>query len=129
MENMASISVVREIYDKIQLNIQKFQEYDSKPLTFTEKIFIGHLSEPKFDSLIPGQNYIFLKPDRVALQDASGQMVLLQFMQSKLSKVSIPTTLHCDHLIQAKISAGSDIKRALFENNEVYILTFLLVEI
>ncbi len=120
MENMASISVVREIYDKIQLNIQKFQEYDSKPLTFTEKIFIGHLSEPKFDSLIPGQNYIFLKPDRVALQDASGQMVLLQFMQSKLSKVSIPTTLHCDHLIQAKISAGSDIKRALFENNEVY---------
>ena len=120
MENMTSISVVREIYDKIQLNIQKFQEYDSKPLTFTEKIFIGHLSEPKFDSLIPGQNYIFLKPDRVALQDASGQMVLLQFMQSKLSKVSIPTTLHCDHLIQAKISAGSDIKRALFENNEVY---------
>ena len=120
MQDMTPISLIKGIYDKIQLNIQKFQEYDSKPLTLAEKLFIGHLSEPKFDSLTPGRDYIFIKPDRVALQDASGQMVLLQFMQSKLSKVLVPTTLHCDHLIQAKVSASSDIKRALFENNEVY---------
>ena len=120
MENMTPISLIRDVYDKTQLNIEKFQEYDSKPLTLTEKIFLGHLSEPKFDSLHPGHDYIFLKPDRVALQDASGQMVILQFMQSALSNVSIPTTLHCDHLIQANTSANSDIKRALFENNEVY---------
>ena len=67
-----------------------------------------------------GKDYIFLKPDRVALQDVTGQMVILQFMQSGLTDVSIPTTVHCDHLIQARTSASDDTKHSLYENNEIY---------
>ena len=65
-------------------------------------------------------NYVFLKPDRVALQDVTGQMVMLQFMQAGLSSVSLPTTVHCDHLIQARTEGESDTKLAIYENNEVY---------
>jgi len=63
---------------------------------------------------------VFLQPDRVALQDVTGQMVMLQFMQTGLSTAALPTTVHCDHLIQARTEGKSDTKLAIYENNEVY---------
>ena len=90
------------------------------PLTLSEKIIAGHMDYDSIATYTPGKDYIFLKPDRVALQDVTGQMVILQFMQSGLTEVSIPTTVHCDHLIQARTSASDDTKHSLYENNEIY---------
>ena len=68
----------------------------------------------------PGKSYVFLHPDRVALQDVTGQMTILQFMQAGLKRAAFPTTVHCDHLIQARVEGESDTKAAIYENNEVY---------
>ena len=68
----------------------------------------------------PGKSYVFLQPDRVALQDVTGQMTILQFMQAGLKRTALPTTVHCDHLIQARVEGESDTKAAIYENNEVY---------
>ena len=92
-----------------------------RPLTLTEKILAGHLDEKFLDKILDEKtNYVFLKPDRVALQDVTGQMVMLQFMQAEMKSIALPTTIHCDHLIQARTEGKSDTKLALFENNEVY---------
>ena len=113
--------MVEKIYKKSRDNIKKFRLTLNRPLTLTEKILAGHLEdeflEKNLDSKI---NYVFLKPDRVALQDVTGQMVMLQFMQAGLNSVSLPTTVHCDHLIQARTEGKSDTKLAIYENNEVY---------
>jgi len=113
--------MVEKIYKKSRESIKKFRTTLNRPLTLTEKILAGHLEdeflEKNFDDKI---NYVFLKPDRVALQDVTGQMVMLQFMQAGLNSVSLPTTVHCDHLIQARTEGKSDTKLAIYENNEVY---------
>jgi len=74
----------------------------------------------KDDKLIPGTSYVLLNPDRVALQDVTGQMTILQFMQAGLMQTVVPTTVHCDHLIQARVGSESDTQAAIYENNEVY---------
>ena len=115
--------LVNHVYMKSRKNILTFRKLvNNKPLTLSEKILIGHLDDIENISSIPipGTSYILLKPDRVALQDVTGQMTLLQFMQSGLKHVQVPTTVHCDHLIQARIEGESDIKSALYENNEVF---------
>ena len=95
--------------------------YKRQPLTLTEKILAGHLEDEFLEKNLDEKiNYVFLKPDRVALQDVTGQMVMLQFMQAGLNSVSLPTTVHCDHLIQARTEGKSDTKLAIYENNEVY---------
>ena len=114
------VALISSLYAKMEENITNFRSTNDRFLTLSEKLMIGHLSNDSFSSVIPGRDYIFLKPDHVALQDVTGQMVLLQFMQSGLEEVSISTTVHCDHLIQAQVSATEDIKKSLFENNEVY---------
>lgn len=86
----------------------------------SEKILVGHLvgidkTEPE-----SGTSYIFLKPDRVALQDVTGQMTILQLMQAGLKRTVLPTTVHCDHLIQARVEGKSDTNAAIYENHEVY---------
>ena len=95
-----------------------------RALTLSEKILIGHLFDIEKDdqnqNLERGKSYVFLRPDRVALQDVTGQMTLLQFMQSGLKRTTLPTTVHCDHLIQARIEGVSDTQAAVYENNEVY---------
>ena len=101
-------------------NIEKLRSISSTPLTLSEKIITGHMNYDSITTYTTGKDYIFLKPDRVALQDVTGQMVILQFMQSGLTDVSIPTTVHCDHLIQARTSASDDTKHSLYENNEIY---------
>ena len=113
--------MVEKIYMKSKENIKKFRTVLNRPLTLTEKILAGHLEEKFLDiNLDEKTNYVFLKPDRVALQDVTGQMVMLQFMQAGLNSVTLPTTVHCDHLIQARTEGESDTKLAIYENNEVY---------
>jgi len=113
--------MVKNVYDKLEKNISKFRITLKRPLTLTEKILSGHLEDEFLDKLLDEKkNYVFLRPDRVALQDVTGQMVMLQFMQAGLKSVTLPTTVHCDHLIQARTEGKSDTKLAMYENNEVY---------
>ena len=110
------------LYKKLEDNISEFRKIVDRPLTLSEKILIGHLVglDIKNQAPRPGKSYVFLHPDRVALQDVTGQMAILQFMQAGLKRTALPTTLHCDHLIQARVEGESDTKSAIYENIEVY---------
>ena len=110
------------VYAKLEANVAKFRKVAGRPLTLSEKILIGHLDG---DVYAPeaGKSYVFLNPDRVALQDVTGQMTILQFAQAGLKRVKVPTTVHCDHLIQAKVDGATDTRFAILQNNEVF--TFL----
>lgn len=123
MEIETTPDLVANVYKKLEQNISKFRKIVNRPLTLSEKILVGHLAEFDGKESERGKSYVFLKPDRVALQDVTGQTVMLEFMQAGLKQVSLPTTVHCDHLIQAKVGAKEDTKLAIYENNEVY--TFL----
>src|SRR4051795_2610349 len=91
-----------------------------RPLTFAEKILFAHADDPGTVGLERGVDYADYRPDRVAMQDATAQMALLQFMTAGLPRVAVPTTVHCDHLIQARVGAEIDLKNALDANSEVY---------
>jgi len=120
MEIETTSALVSKVYQKTQKNLSNFRKIVSRPLTLTEKILAGHLVEIEEKNLDEGSNYVYLNPDRVALQDVTGQMVLLQFMQANLKQTVIPTTVHCDHLIRAKVGGEADTKTALDENSEIY---------
>ena len=121
MEIDTTTKLVTDVYLKLQENIPKYRDVVKRPLTLTEKILSGHLADLVPDkSFVGGTDYVFLKPDRVALQDVTGQMVMLQFMQAGLERTSLPTTVHCDHLIRAQIQGDIDMKVSLDENNEVF---------
>jgi aconitate hydratase len=117
-------NLVSKVYEKLQNKISTFRKASHRPLTICEKILIGHLDESadfsSDDALVAGKSYVLLNPDRVALQDVTGQMTILQFMLAGLNRTAVPTTVHCDHLIQARIGSDPDTKAALYENNEVY---------
>ena len=105
--------LVTAVYKKSRKNISYYKEkIKNDNLTLSEKILIGHLFDIEKDeqnkNLERGKSYVSLRPDRVALQDVTGQMTLLQFMQSGLKRTTLPTTVHCDHLIQARIEGVSD---------------------
>jgi len=91
-----------------------------KPLTLADKILLGHLDDPEHQELEPGKSYLLVRPDRVVFQDVLGQTGLLQFMQTRREKVAVPATVHCDHLIQARVEGASDLRESLAENKEVY---------
>ena len=115
--------LVSKVYQRLQDNIVKFRRVINRPLTLSEKILVGHMYELgsiNADGLQSGKDYVLLSPDRVALQDVTGQMTILEFMQSGLKRTRVPTTVHCDHLIQARVGSDSDTKAALYENNEIY---------
>ncbi len=120
MEIDTTPEFVTHIYNKSRENIQKYRKIIGRPLTLTEKILSGHFEQMAEKNLDGGKNYVFLIPDRVALQDVTGQMVMLQFMQADLKQTALPTTVHCDHLIRAKVSGDADMKVALDENSEVF---------
>lgn len=92
----------------------------NRSLTLAEKILFSHLDDPEKQELLPGKGILSLKPDRVAMQDATAQMALLQFAQARIQRVAVPSTVHCDHLIRAYVGAGKDMETALQENKEVY---------
>ncbi|HET6458525.1 MAG TPA: aconitate hydratase [Nitrosopumilaceae archaeon] len=121
MEIETTPDLVSRVYKKSEENISKYKKKVNRALTLTEKILIGHLEElVEEENLQKIKSYVYLGPDRVALQDVTGQMVILQFMQSGLKRTALPTTVHCDHLIQARIEGAVDTLVALDENSEVY---------
>ncbi len=101
-------------------NLGQIRKRLDRPLTFAEKTLFGHLDDPAGARLGPGKEYLALRPDRVAMQDATAQMALLQFMQSGRESVAVPTTVHCDHLIRAQSGADPDMAVANRENREIY---------
>jgi len=112
--------LVSSVYQKLKENIIKFRDVTGRPLTLTEKILSGHFNKIDEKNFAGGKDYVFLKPDRVALQDVTGQMVMLQFMQAGLKQAALPTTVHCDHLIRAEVQGDIDMKVSLDENSEVF---------
>lgn len=84
----------------------------NRPLTLSEKIVYGHLDDPANQEIERGKTYLRLRPDRVAMQDATAQMAMLQFISSGLPKVAVPSTIHCDHLIEAQVGGEKDLRRA-----------------
>ncbi|NIP62153.1 MAG: aconitate hydratase [Nitrosopumilaceae archaeon] len=108
------------VYNKLDDKIEKYRKVAARPLTLTEKILSGHLVDDPQQNLDEGKNYVFLRPDRVALQDVTGQMVILQFRLAGLKQTTLPTTVHCDHLIRARIAGDADLKVSLNENTEVF---------
>jgi len=121
MEIKGSLDIISRTYGILENSVSKYKKLLGRPLTASEKILVGHIHNSNINGEVrSGSDYIFLDPDRVALQDVTGQMTLLQFMQSDLKSVEVPTTVHCDHLIQARTGGEADTKLALYENNEVY---------
>jgi len=116
----SSPEFVAATYAKMAERLAVVRKRLGRPLTLTEKILYGHLDDPAGADLRAGESYVQLRPDRVAMQDATAQMALLQFAQADIPRVAVPTTVHCDHLIQAREGAAKDTERALDENREVY---------
>ena len=111
---------VETAYKKVEANLAVARRKLGRPLNLAEKILLGHLDDPESQELASGDSYLMLRPDRVAHQDVTGQMAVLQFMQAGRKRVAVPTTIHCDHLIQARVEGRSDTIDALNENSEVY---------
>lgn len=109
-----------KVYETIEANLKVVRRRLGKPLTLADKIMLGHLDDPENQEMIPGESYLFLRPDRVLLQDVLGQTGMLQFMQTKKDKIAVATSIHCDHLIQARVGGAADLKESLEENSEVY---------
>ncbi|MGV8878008.1 MAG: aconitate hydratase [Sphingobacteriaceae bacterium] len=115
------LDMIKKVYDQLDGRLAAARKVVGKPLTLTEKILYTHLSEGMVTkSRQRGVDYVDFAPDRVAMQDATAQMALLQFMQAGRTQVAVPSTVHCDHLIQAKIGADIDLNTAKDQNKEVY---------
>ena len=115
------LDMIIKFYDGYSQKVAAARKVVNHPLTLTEKILYAHLWRGNADSAFErGKDYVDFAPDRVAMQDATAQMALLQFMQSGRTKVSVPSTVHCDHLIQAEVGAAPDLSRAKSQNKEVY---------
>ena len=112
--------MIEKVYDSIVKNVDNARKVIKSPLTLSEKILYSHLWNRLESTFVRGKDYVDFKPDRIACQDATAQMALLQFMQAGKSKVSVPTTVHCDHLILAKHGAEKDLKRANSVSSEVF---------
>jgi aconitate hydratase len=115
------LDMIKKVYDRYSTRVDAARKATGKPLTLTEKILYAHLSEGDASKAFTrGTDYVDFAPDRVAMQDATAQMALLQFMQAGRPQVAVPSTVHCDHLIQAKIGAVDDLNTANDVNKEVY---------
>merc|ERR1712168_210962 len=107
-------------YANLVKNLDIVKSRLNRPLTLSEKVLYSHLDDPAGQDIVRGESYLRLRPDRVAMQDATAQMAMLQFISSGLPKVAVPSTIHCDHLIQAQIEGSKDLVRAKDINKEVY---------
>lgn len=112
--------MVETIYREMSAKLAHVRKRLDRPLTLAEKILFSHVHDPATQPFDPGNTYLRIKVDRVIMQDATAQMAILQFLQSGLSRVAVPTSVHCDHLIQAHDGAAGDTRRALQDNKEVY---------
>jgi aconitate hydratase len=112
-------AMVEGAYRAMEERISAIRARLDRPLTLAEKITYGHLDDTASADLDRSKSYLYLRPDRVAMQDVTAQMAVLQFMSAGIPSVKVPTTIHCDHLIQAKIGSVEDLKRSLVTNAEV----------
>ncbi len=115
------IEMIKEVYASLPAKIEAARKTLQRPLTLTEKILYSHLhQDTSLENYERGNSYVDFAPDRVAMQDATAQMALLQFMQAGKAKVAVPSTAHADHLIQAKLGASKDLQESVNQNNEVF---------
>jgi len=115
------IDMIKKVYETMPDRVEKARKVLGRPLTYTEKILYAHLWQGDADKeLVRGKDYVEFKVDRVAMQDATAQMALLQFMQAGKKRVAVPSTAHLDHLIQAYMGVDKDLQEAINKNNEVY---------
>ncbi len=112
--------MIKTVYNGLSDRVNVAREIVGRPLTLSEKILYSHLFNDKLEKFERGKSYVDFSPDRVAMQDATAQMALLQFMMAGKEQAAVPSTVHCDHLIQAKVSAGQDLSIAKDINGEVY---------
>jgi aconitate hydratase len=115
--------LAQRIYATMEANLAVVRRRIDRPLTLSDKLLLGHLEDPAHAELEPGRSYLSLRPDRVVLQDVLGQTAFLQLAQTGRGRVAVPTSVHCDHLIQARVAAARDLQESLAENEEIY--TFL----
>ena len=108
------------LYAAMADNIAIIRRRTDKALTLADKVLLGHLDDPETQEIEPGRSHLSLRPDRVVFQDVLGQSAMLQFMQTCRDRVAVPTTIHCDHLIQARTGAAADLLAACDESREVF---------
>ena len=113
-------NVVSGLYQTLDDNLNIVRGRVNRPLTLAEKILLSHLDDPTATDIVRGETYVQLRADRVILQDVLGQSAVLQFMQTMRPTTAVPTSIHCDHLIQARVEGSSDLQESLLENDEVY---------
>ena len=116
----STAEMAAKVYETMERNLAIVRRRLGRPLTLADKVLLGHLDDPEHQDMEPGKSYLMLRPDRVVLQDVLGQTAMLQFMQTRRLKVAVPTTIHCDHLIQARVEGAADLRESLAENQEVY---------
>ena len=115
------LDMIKRVYQKYPERIEAARKAVGKPLTLSEKILYAHLwVGNSSEALERGKSYVDFSPDRVAMQDATAQMALLQFMQAGKKQAAVPSTVHADHLIQARVGASKDLQDSLNQNNEVF---------
>jgi aconitate hydratase len=114
------LEMIKSVYNSLPVRVAAARETAGHPLTLSEKILYAHLFNDRFEKYERGKSYVDFAPDRVAMQDATAQMALLQFMMAGKEKTAVPSTVHCDHLIQAEIGADKDLATAMDANGEVY---------
>jgi aconitate hydratase len=112
--------MVSKVYSTMERNLETVRKRLGRPLTLADKVLLGHLDNPDEQEMNAGTSLLMLRPDRVALQDVLGQTVMLSFMQTQRNRTAVPTTVHCDHLIQARVEGGPDLLASLQENEEVF---------
>lgn len=120
VEIAATPEQAAQVYTRMERTLAVVRRRLGKPLTLADKVLLGHLDDPETQEMVPGHSYLALRPDRVVFQDVLGQTGLLQFMQTGRDRVAVPTTIHCDHLIQARTEGEADLRASVRENQEVY---------
>ena len=120
IEIESTVALAADLYAAMERRLAIVRRRLGKPLTLADKVLAGHLDDPESQELDPGRSYLSLRPDRVVFQDVLGQSAMLQFMQTGRTRVAVPTTIHCDHLIQARTEGAADLSASLVESGEVY---------
>jgi len=116
----STAEMAAKVYETMERNLAIVRRRLGRPLTLADKVLLGHADDPEHQEMEAGKSYLFLRPDRVVLQDVLGQTAMLQFMQTRRQRVAVPTSIHCDHLIQARVEGQADLRESLAENQEVY---------
>src|ERR1700704_3766885 len=111
---------VSGVYERMDRRLTTFRQHLGRPLGLADKVLLAHLDDPAESGMTRGETYVQLRPDRVVFQDVLGQTGMLQFMQTGRSESAVPATIHCDHLIQARVAGEMDLRESLDENQEVY---------